>query len=128
MAISFAYYNYTFSKLRFIDFGQIVFYTGDSDIFVPTKDNYLMVFYSSLQSTSEEVLARLNSPKNIDILIVDLAQDKKPSHNNTTYLTTGINNILKLVKLLRIEHSPSALMIKKHKNQLYKQSTLIEEI
>lgn len=114
--------------MRFIDFSEIVFYTGDNDLFVPEKDNYLVVFYSSYQISSEELLAKLNNPKKIDVLMLDFSQEKRSSYENVTHLTTGINNILKTVKLFRIEHSPSALIVKRERGSRYKQHTLIEKI
>lgn len=70
----------------------------------------------------------LKNPKKTDVLLVDFAQNRKPSHENVIYLTTGINNILKVVKIFRVEHSPSALVIEQIKNTKYKQATLIERI
>lgn len=128
VAIAFAYYNYTFSRLHFINFKEVVFYTGDSDIFVPTEEAYVVVFFSSLQSSSDQVITKLNTPKKYTVLMIDLAQSKQKSHDNIIYLTTGINTLLKTIKFFRVDHSPSALLIKQHKNYIYKQMSLIEPL
>ena len=46
IAAAFAYFNYKFSEYKFIDFSEWVFYE-DQALFIPTRERYLVLFYSS---------------------------------------------------------------------------------
>ena len=51
IAGAFAYFNYKFSEYKFLDFKQWVFYEK-SNVFIPTEEKYIVVFYSSKEKVA----------------------------------------------------------------------------
>ncbi|HIC43381.1 MAG TPA: hypothetical protein EYO73_03550 [Sulfurimonas sp.] len=125
IAIAFAYFNYKFQEYKFIDFDKWLVYKK-ADIFKPTEEQYLVVFYSSKKSGTIENLNKLR-PK-YKILAIDYYQQNFPSNENVTYVRSGTNTILKIVQRFNIYKTPSVFIIKKVKEGLYKQNSIIAEL
>lgn len=128
VAAAYAYYSYTFSRFNFINFSEWVFYTGDGTVFEPQDARYLLVFHSSLQGEIDEVLLKVNNSANLPVLVLDLAQTRKPSKENVIHITAGINTLLKAISRFHIRHSPSVLIIERQSGPLYKQASLVESL
>lgn len=124
VAGAFAYFNYKFSKYNFVDFKQLVFYEKQ-DIFSPKKDEYLVIVFSS-NMTSLDKIKTLH--KDIPILAVDMYQDRFIGDENVTFISAGMNTLLKFVQLFNIYEIPSAFFIKQDKNMIYKQDSAIQVI
>jgi len=125
IAIAFAYFNYKFQEYKFINFDKWLVYKK-ADIFKPTEEQYLVVFYSSKKSGTIENLNKLR-PK-YKILAIDYYQQNFPSNENVTYVRSGTNTILKIVQRFNIYKTPSVFIIKKVKEGLYKQNSIIAEL
>jgi len=56
---------------------------------------------------------------------VDLYQKRRESEKNVTYITSGINTLLKFIQRFNIYEVPCVFLIKREKKTLYKQDSLI---
>ena len=125
IAASFAYFNYKFSEYKFINFKEWTFYEK-SDIFTPTADKYIVVFYSSREKDTMDLLANTNL--NIPILAIDYYNKVRPNSKTTTFLRSGTKNSLSFIQRFNIYESPSIFFIKKSKETLYKQDSMIRKL
>ena len=125
IAAAFAYFNYKFSEYKFINFKEWTFYEK-SDIFTPTADKYIVVFYSSREKDTMDLLANTNL--NIPILAIDYYNKVRPNSKTTTFLRSGTKNSLSFIQRFNIYESPSIFFIKKHKESLYKQDSMIRKL
>ncbi|MDD5717502.1 MAG: hypothetical protein PHW64_06830 [Sulfuricurvum sp.] len=125
VAAAFAYYNYKFSEYKFIDFSEWTFYQ-EKALFVPKSDDYIVVFYSSkFPGTVEKLTA---SKAKYPIIAIDYYQKAPPSNPNIIFLRAGTNTSLKFIQRFNIYHSPTVFTIKKNKDMLYKQDSMIREL
>jgi hypothetical protein len=125
IAGAFAYFNFKFSEYKFIDFKEWVFYEKD-DIFIPKEDKYIVVFYSSKASATQEKLA--NTDLNIPIIAIDYYNEVRENTKTTTFLRSGTKNSLNFIQRFNIYESPSIFFIKKTKDTLYKQDSMIRKL
>ena len=125
IAVAFAYFNYKFSEYKFINFKEWIFYEK-KDIFVPHADKYIVVFYSSKENGTMEQLA--NTDLNIPILAIDYYNQVRENTDNTTFLRSGTQNSLHFIQRFNIYESPSIFFIKKSKESLYKQDSMIRKL
>ena len=125
IAVAFAYFNFKFSEYKFIDFKEWVFYEK-SDIFSPTEQKYIVVLYSSKESGTMDKLANVNL--NIPILAIDYYNQVRKNSKYTTFLRSGTNTSLNFIQRFNIYESPSIFFIKKHKDSLYKQDSMIRKL
>ena len=125
IAAAFAYFNYKFSEYKFIDFKEWTFYEK-SDIFTPSADKYIVVFYSSREKNTAELLAKTNL--NIPILAIDYYNEAFKNSEYTTFLRGGTKNSLSFIQRFNIYESPSIFFIKKSKDSLYKQDSMIRKL
>jgi len=125
IAGAFAYFNYKFSEYKFINFKDWAFYEK-SDIFTPKEESYIVVFYSSKNKGSMQRLARLNL--NNPIIAVDYYNKVRQNTKTTTFLRSGTNTSLKFIQRFNIYEVPSIFFIKKIKDTLYKQDSMIRKL
>jgi len=125
IAVSFAYFNYKFSEYKFIDFKEWTFYEK-SDLFTPKEDKYIVVFYSSREKGTMDLLAKINL--NLPILAIDYYNQARPNSKYTTFLRSGTKNSLAFIQRFNIYQSPSIFFIKKQKDSLYKQDSMIRKL
>jgi hypothetical protein len=125
IADSFAYFNYKFSEYKFINFKEWIFYEK-SDIFKPKADEYIVIFYSSRVNGTVEKLSKIDL--NLPILAIDYYNTAIKSTKNTTFLRTPTEGSLKFIQRFNIYHSPSIFFIKKQKDSLYKQDSMIRKL
>jgi len=125
VAGAFAYFNYKFSEYKFIDFKDFVYYEKN-DIFKPSKEEYIIVFYSSREKGTMDKLANLNL--NLPILAIDYYNRVRTNTSKTTFLRSGTNTSLKFIQRFNIYTSPSIFFIKKVKDSLYKQDSMIRKL
>jgi len=125
IAAAFAYFNYKFSEYKFIDFKEWVFYEK-SDIFIPSADKYIVIFYSSKEKNTMNKLAKINL--NLPILAIDYYNRVHKNSLNTTFLRSGTKNSLYFIQRFNIYESPSIFFIKKYKDSLYKQDSMIRKL
>ena len=125
IAGAFAYFNYKFAEYKFIDFKKWTFYEK-SDIFTPSADKYIVVFYSSKESGTQEKLAKINL--NLPIIAIDYYNTVIKNSNTTTFLRSGTKNSLNFIQRFNIYESPSIFFIKKTKDTLYKQDSMIRKL
>ena len=125
IAAAFAYFNYKFSEYKFINFKEWIFYEK-SDIFTPKDDKYIVVFYSSREKDTMAQLADVNL--NLPIIAIDYYNKVRPNTKTTTFLRSGTKNSLSFIQRFNIYESPSIFFIKKHKDSLYKQDSMIRKL
>ena len=125
VAGAFAYFNYKFSEYKFIDFGKWIYYTKN-DIFKPNKERYMVIFYSSKMQDSEKLINSFESK--YPILAIDMYQQEFNNKDNITYLRTGTNTLLKTIQRFNIYNAPSVFIIKRFKDTLYKQDSMIQTL
>ena len=125
IAGAFAYFNYKFSEYKFINFKDFVFYEK-SDIFIPKAKKYIVVFYSSREKQSSDELARLNL--HLPILAIDYYNQAHKNSPYTTFLRSGTNTSLKFIQRFNIYDVPSIFIIKRTKESLYKQDSMIRKL
>jgi len=125
IAAAFAYFNYKFSEYKFIDFKKWTFYEK-SDIFTPSADKYVVVFYSSREPNTQKLLAKTNI--NLPILAIDYYNKVYANSKNTTFLRSGTKTSLSFIQRFNIYESPSIFFIKKTKDSIYKQDSMIRKL
>lgn len=122
IAAAFAYFNYKFAEYKFVDFKEWVFYEK-KDIFSPTADKYIVIFYSSKEKGIAELLAKADL--NYPILAIDYYNEIYENSQNTVFLRSGTKTTLKFIQRFNIYEVPSIFFIKKNKESLYKQDSMI---
>jgi len=125
IAVSFAYFNYKFSEYKFIDFKQWVFYEK-KDLFQPKEDKYIVVFYSSREKGTMQKLA--NVDLHTPVLAIDYYNRVQENTPTTTFLRSGTKNSLAFIQRFNIYDSPSIFFIKRTKDSLYKQDSMIHKL
>ncbi len=125
IAISFAYFNYKFSEYKFINFKEWTFYEK-SDLFTPKADKYIVVFYSSREKGTMDLLAKIDL--HLPILAIDYYNKARENTETTTFLRSGTKNSLAFIQRFNIYDSPSIFFIKKQKDSLYKQDSMIRKL
>ena len=125
IAGAFAYFNYKFSEYKFIDFGEWIFYEK-SDIFKPTEEKYIVILYSSKDKNSQEIISDVDAL--YPVIAIDFYQNSFENSRSTIFLRSGTNTNLKFIQRFNIYHSPSIFIIKKVKDTLYKQDSMIRKL
>jgi len=125
IAGAFAYFNYKFSEYKFINFKDWVFYEK-SDIFIPHAKKYIVVFYSSRERDTMQQLADVKF--NIPILAIDYYNRVRRNTKSTIFLRSGTKTSLNFIQRFNIYNSPSIFIIKKQKDSLYKQDSIIRKL
>lgn len=125
IAAAFAYFNYKFSEYKFINFNEWIFYEK-RDIFAPKEEKYIVVFYSSKEHEAQERLSSLDL--NIPIVAIDYYNEAYENTPNTTFLRSGTKNSLSFIQRFNIYEVPSIFFIKKVKDSLYKQDSMIRKL
>ena len=125
IAGAFAYFNYKFSEYKFINFDEWTFYEK-SAIFSPKADKYVVVFYSSKETNTQKLLSQTNL--NIPILAIDYYNKSYANSKNTIFLRSGTKTSLSFIQRFNIYESPSIFFIKKHKDSIYKQDSMIRKL
>ncbi len=125
IAASFAYFNYKFSKYKFIDFKEWTFYEK-SNLFTPKAQKYIVVFYSSREKGTMNMLAKTDL--HLPILAIDYYNRVRPNTKTTTFLRSGTKTSLAFIQRFNIYESPSIFFIKRTKETLYKQDSMIRKL
>ena len=73
-----------------------------------------------------EKLANINL--NLPILAIDYYNNVRENTQTTTFLRSGTKNSLSFIQRFNIYESPSIFFIKKHKESLYKQDSMIRQL
>lgn len=125
IAGAFAYFNYKFAEYKFIDFKEWGFYQKN-DLFIPKEEKYLIIFYSSKQKNSIQQLTHLKAE--LPVLAIDYYNTIEQNSEQITFLRTGTSTSLKFIQRFNIYKTPSIFIIKKHKDFLYKQDSMIHKL
>ena len=125
IAAAFAYFNYKFSEYKFIDFKEWIFYEK-SDVFSPTHEKYIVVFYSSKEKDTMNLLSK--TKLKLPIIAIDYYNKVRENSAGTTFLRSGTKTSLSFIQRFNIYESPSIFFIKKSKDTLYKQDSMIRKL
>jgi hypothetical protein len=125
IAGAFAYFNYKFSEYKFVNFQEWQFYEKN-DLFMPKEEHYLVVFYSSKNKGVMDKLAKLklNNP----VIAIDYYNNVRENSQHTTFVRAGTNTSLKFIQRFNIYEVPSIFFIKRIKDTLYKQDSMIRKL
>ncbi|MFT7860840.1 MAG: hypothetical protein ABXS93_07870 [Sulfurimonas sp.] len=125
IAGAFAYFNYKFAEYKFINFHEWVFYEKN-DLFIPSEERYLVIFYSSRHKNAIKTLSNLKG--NLSILAIDYYNEVDQNTPTTTFLRAGTRTSLQFIQRFNIYKTPSIFFIKKQKDSLYKQDSMIHKL
>lgn len=125
IALAFAYFNYKFSEYKFVDFSEWTFYEKNK-VFSPKHEKYIVVFYSSKEPSTMRLLADTNLT--FPILAIDYYNTVGENSTGTTFLRSGTKTSLAFIQRFNIYESPSIFFIKKHKESVYKQDSMIRKL
>ena len=125
IAGAFAYFNYKFSEYKFIDFKEVVFYEK-SAIFTPSEEKYIVIFYSSKNKQTTDLLAK--TKLKLPILAIDYYNEVQQNTDGVTFLRSGTKTSLEFIQRFNIYNSPSIFFIKKNKDTIYKQDSMIRKL
>lgn len=125
IAVAFAYFNYKFSEYKFINFSEWTYYEKDA-LFTPTAEKYIVVFYSSKDANTMELLAETDL--GLPLLAIDYYNRVRENSDSTTFLRSGTKTSLSFIQRFNIYESPSIFFIKRHKEKLYKQDSMIHKL
>jgi hypothetical protein len=89
IAASFAYFNYKFSEYKFINFSEWTFYEK-SALFSPHEEKYIIVFYSSREQNTMNLLATMNL--GIPILAIDYYNRVRENTDSTIFFKKWYKN------------------------------------
>ncbi len=125
IAGAFAYYNYEFSKYKFFDFSETVFYQK-SEFFTPIDEKYTVLVYSSNMQEVKDLKTKIKDDNKL--LAIDLYQQRFKEENSTIHITSGMNTLLKVIQKFNIYDIPCLFEIVRYRDKKYKQNTRIEII
>ena len=125
IAAAFAYFNYKFSEYKFINFKEWIFYEK-ADVFIPKEEKYIIIFYSSREKGTMNLLADTNLT--LPTLAIDYYNKVRENSSNTIFLRCGTKNSLSFIQRFNIYESPSIFFIKRQKDALYKQDSMIRKL
>lgn len=125
IAAAFAYFNFKFSEYKFINFSDWIFYEKN-DVFVPKEKKYIVVFYSSREPNTQDQLADIDL--GIPVIALDYYNRVRENTKTTTFIRSGTKNSLNFIQRFNIYESPSIFFIKKTKDTLYKQDSMIRKL
>lgn len=116
---AFFYYQYSFSSVSKIHFGEDSFYQykdGMVDVFVPKDLKYQLCFYSSFMDQSQEFLDK-NFKPSLKLLAIDFYQQgsykTKDSSKKEAFIEVRIssNTMLKLIHSFNLKYLPQCFII-----------------
>lgn len=129
-AISYYYFQYSYSRFVKVDFDEWVLYTQDS-LFVPHYKHYQFVFYSSNVEEQRQYIKHLMDSATEPVLALDIHQDRSlESKGDKVYATSGINTILLYLSHFKIVQLPAVVLVEKRKEEgnVFFQASLLKTI
>ncbi len=125
IAAAFAYFNYKFSEYKFVNFKEWIFYEK-KELFSPKAKEYIVLFYSSNRPGAVKAIQKAKSK--YPILAIDYYQHVVASTDKIIFLRSGTDTMLKFIQRFNIYNVPSVFIIKKVKESLYKQDSMIRKL
>ena len=127
-AAYFFYFQWSFTRFRYIDFSKSIFY-GNGYIFSPDKDSYLVIMYNSKTDNFIDLSSFVTNNNNLDIIAIDFHQDTKQSIiNNVIPLSTKSDTLLNIIHSFGINRLPIFFLITKETNMKFMQDSRIFDI
>jgi len=120
VASAFFYYNYKFAEFKFINFSNTILYEK-TDIFIPKKDHYYMLIFSSKMDNVNNLLKKI--PKNYPIIAIDMYQKSFDNKKGIIFVRAGTNTIIEIIQKFNIYKIPVYFAIKRYNKQLFKQDS-----
>ncbi|MDD2357942.1 MAG: hypothetical protein PHX13_08525 [Thiovulaceae bacterium] len=97
-----------------------------NDIFKLSEQKYLITMFSSKDANTQEELARIDAK--YKVFAIDFHQNSFDNTPSIIFLGSDTNMNLKFIQRSNIYNSPSILIIKKVKESLYKQDSMIQNL
>lgn len=125
MAAAFFYFQYNYTKLKVMDFSEFAFY-GSDFVFSPKESEYIVLLYNSKVSKFAQIAKAVPNESGLTILAIDFYQNKNQSPNgNVIPLSAGMNTLLKMSRIFKVDKIPSYFRIKQQKATKYAQDSKI---
>ena len=125
MAVAFFYFQYNYTKLKVIDFSEFAFY-GSDFVFSPKESEYIVLLYNSKVSQFAQIAKAVPNESGLTILAIDFYQNKNQSPSgNVIPLSAGMNTLLKMSRIFKVDKIPSYFRIKQQKATKYAQDSKI---
>jgi hypothetical protein len=119
VASAFAYFNFKFTEYKFINFNKLPFFQ-ERNLFIPHLDKYIIVMYSSKATPDlRPIIADTKYP----IIAMDINQEYRESNTSYFHLKASINTLLQVVQRFNIYTLPTAFVIRKERDGVYKQNS-----
>lgn len=128
VAAYFFYFQWSFTKFRYIDFSKNVFY-GDGYIFLPDKDSYLVIVYNSKTDNFLDLSSIIKNDNNLDIIAVDFHQDIKQNVvDNIIPLSAKSDVLLNVIHTFDISRLPVFFLITRKSDMRFVQDSKVFDI
>lgn len=128
VAAYFFYFQWSFTKLKYIDFSKSIFY-GDGYIFSPDKDSYMVIVYNSKVDNFLSLSSIIKNNDSLDIIAIDFHQDIKQSIvNNIIPLSAKSDTLLNMIHTFNINRLPVFFLITRKDNMRFMQYSKIFDI
>jgi hypothetical protein len=122
VASAFAYFNLKFTEYKFINFNKLSFFQ-DRKLFKPQLDKYILLIYSSKATKDIKPFTKSSL---YPIIAIDINQNNIDTNTTFFHPRASIDTILQVIQRFNIYSVPSAFVIRKEKENLYKQNSAIE--
>lgn len=127
-AAYFFYFQWSFTKFKYIDFSKSIFY-GDGYIFSPNKDSYLVIVYNSKTDNFLTLSSIIKNDNDLDIIAIDFHQNIKQSIvNNVIPLSAKSDTLLNIIHTFNINRLPVFFLITRKYNMKFMQYSNIFDV
>lgn len=125
MAAAFFYFQWNYTKFKTIDFEESVFY-GKDYIFLPQKDEYLVLLYNSKISDAFVLAREIPNDAKIPIIAIDFYQNTAQIPKDSVIpISAGMNTLLKFANSFKITSLPVYFEIKRKSVNKFSQNSKI---
>lgn len=111
VAAYFFYFQWSFTKFRYIDFSRSIFY-GNGYIFSPEKDSYLVIIYNSKVDNFLSLSSIIENDDKLDIIAIDFHQNiEQDIIDNIIPVSAKSDTLLRIIHTFDINRLPVFFMI-----------------
>lgn len=128
LAAWFFYFQWSYTKFKFIDFQKTAFY-GKDYIFSPLDEEYIIILYNSKSSDILSLSKKIPNESNLKIMAIDFYQNTNNDIvGNVIPLSAGMDTLLQLSNKFKITKLPVYFKIKRESMNKFVQNSRITNI
>lgn len=128
LAAGFFYFQWSYTKFKFIDFQKTSFY-GKDYIFSPLDEEYIIILYNSKSSDMLSLSKKIPNESNLKIMAIDFYQNTNNDIvGNVIPLSAGMDTLLQLSNKFKITKLPVYFKIKRESMNKFVQNSKITNI